>query len=280
VGAPAAQNTQKQTMAKLKNAMELFSRLDKSNCRVCGEKTCLAFAGAVYRGVRRIDDCPKLPVEILDRYREQARHPERIEQNRDEHLERLRREIRASDLAQAAFRTGGVFSAHKLTVKILGKDFSVDTSGKFSADIHVNPWVAAPFLNYVLHGKGLEPLGRWVSFRELRQGRERYALFEKRCEGAMKQVADRYPALFDDLVHLFGGQRVAEQFASDISVVLLPLPKVPLMICYWLPEEGIQSSLNLFFDDTADENLDIGSLFSLGSGLAQMFEKLAIRHGF
>jgi hypothetical protein len=62
--------------------------------------------------------------------------------------------------------------------------------------------------------------------------------------------------------------------------VLLPLPKVPMMICYWLPEEGIQSSLNLFFDDTADENLDIGSLFSLGSGLAQMFEKLAIRHGF
>ena len=266
-------------MGKIKNAMELFSLLDKSNCRACGEKACLAFAGAVYRGARRIEECPKLPADILDRYQGAPEHPKYAEQNRDEHLEKLRRGIRSADLAQAAHRTGGVFAASKLTVKILGKDFSVDISGKLSADIHVNPWVATPFLNYVLHGKGLEPSGRWVSFRELRQGRERYALFEKRCEGAMKQVADRYPALFDDLVHLFGGQRVAEQFASDISVVLRPLPKVPLMICYWRPEEGIQSSLNIFFDETADENLDIGSLFSLGSGLAQMFEKLALRHG-
>jgi hypothetical protein len=38
--------------------------------------------------------------------------------------------------------------------------------------------------------------------------------------------------------------------------------------------------LNVFFDDTADANLDIGSLFSLGAGLAQMFTKIARRHGF
>jgi len=96
----------------------------------------------------------------------------------------------------------------------------------------------------------------------------------------MKQVADAYPHLFDDLVHIFSGRKVAEQFEADISVVLLPLPRVPLMICYWMPEEGLASSLNLYFDQTADENLDIGSLFSLGAVLAQMFAKLALRHGF
>ena len=40
------------------------------------------------------------------------------------------------------------------------------------------------------------------------------------------------------------------------------------------------SSLNVFFDDTADKNLTIGSVYSLGAGLSQMFEKLSLRHGF
>ena len=96
----------------------------------------------------------------------------------------------------------------------------------------------------------------------------------------MKRVADTYTDLFDDMVHIFGGKQVEQQFKSDISVVLHPLPKVPIMVCYWFPEDGLESSLNLFFDETADQNLDIGSVFTLGAGLSQMFEKLALRHGF
>ena len=95
----------------------------------------------------------------------------------------------------------------------------------------------------------------------------------------MKRVADVYPDLFDDMVHLFSGRQVEQQFQSDISVVLHPLPKVPIMICYWVPEEGMESTLNLFFDKSAEENLSIGSAFAIGVGLAQMFTKLAQRHG-
>jgi hypothetical protein len=93
-------------------------------------------------------------------------------------------------------------------------------------------------------------------------------------------VADNYTDLFDDMVHVLSGKQVEEQFESDISVVLHPLPKVPVMVCYWLPEDGLESSLNVFFDQTADKNLDIGSVFTLGVGLSQMFVKIARRHGF
>jgi hypothetical protein len=161
----------------------------------------------------------------------------------------------------------------------MGKDFSITQNGTISTDIHVNPWVAAPFLNYVLYGKGLAPTGDWRSFRELAEGRERYPLFQKRCEEQMKQVADCYTEFFDDMVQMFSGKKVDPRFQSDISVVLYPLPKLPIMVCYWLPEEGMESSLNVFFDQTADKNLDIGSVFSLGAGLAQMFTRLARRHG-
>jgi hypothetical protein len=52
------------------------------------------------------------------------------------------------------------------------------------------------------------------------------------------------------------------------------------MICYWSPEEGMDSSLHVFFDETADRNLDVGAVFTLGTGLAEMFMKIVHRHGF
>jgi hypothetical protein len=262
-----------------RNAMEIYQFLDKSNCRECGEKTCLAFAGAVYMGQRKIALCPKLPQLIIDKFSDEE-SPNTIEQNRDAYLQALKDEIKGIDLGRAAAKIGARFSAGRLILKILGKDFGVDRNGHIYTDIHVNPWVAVPFLNYILYGKGTPVSGNWVSFRELKEGKERYPLFQKRCEEGIKRVADIYTDLFDDMVHLFNGKQVEKQFESDISVVLTPLPLVPIMVCYWLPEEGLESSLNLFFDETADQNLDIGAIFTLGAGLAQMFGKLALRHGY
>lgn len=262
------------------NAMEIFKLLDMSNCRECGEKTCLAFAGAVFKGQKKLAECPKLDQEIIERYSEQPINRNANEQNWDEYLKELKSEIANHDLAAAAESVGAKFSSNRLTLKVLGKDFGVDAQGNLYADIHINPWVVIPFLSYILYGKRLPVSGNWVSFRELKDCKERYPLFQKRCEEPMKRVADIYTNLFEDLVHLFSGKKVAQQFESDISVVLHPVPKVPIMICYWMPEDGLESSLNVFFDETADENLDIGSVFTLGAGLAQMFAKLALRHGF
>jgi hypothetical protein len=270
----------KEIMPKPKNALTIFQLLEKSNCRECGEKTCMAFAGAVFTGRRQLKECSKLDRKIVEAHSEGHQNAFDIEQNREDSLDRLKSQIADIDLQAAALRTGGRFENGRLTIKVMGKDFSVTAAGMFSTDIHVNPWVAAPFLYYVLHGKGLLPTGDWRSFRELGDGRELYPLFQKRCEEPIKRVADTYTDLFDDMVHIFSGRQVAQQFESDISVVLHPLPKVPLMVCYWRPEEGMRSSLNLFFDRTADQNLDIGSIFSIGTGLAQMFTRMAQRHGF
>jgi len=263
-----------------KNAMEIFRLLDKSNCRECGEKTCLAFAGAVFTGHKKLVQCPKLGREAGVQFGGGTTSRDAAVQEGVEAVQKLQREVTKIDLAAAARRIGAKFKGGRLTLKVLGKNFSVDTRGKLYADIHINPWVAVPFFSYVLYGKGHTASGNWASFRELKDGKERYPLFQKRCEAPMKKVADTYTDLFEDLVHIFSGKQVAEQFESDISVVLHPLPRIPLMICYWMPEDGLESSLNLFFDEIADDNLDIGSIFSLGAGLAQMFEKLALRHGF
>jgi hypothetical protein len=266
-------------MKKPKNILEIYRLLEKSNCKQCGEKTCLAFAQAVYMGHKPPGECPKLDELSLQLLSRQDEDLDALEKNGYAYLDKLKSHIIEIDLAQAAQRIGARFENNTLTLKVFGKPFRVNATGELSADIHINPWIAVPFLNHIIHGKGAPVSGKWVSFRELKDGKERYPIFQKRCEAPIKNVADTYPAFFDDLVHLFGGTQVEKQFQSDISVVLHILPKIPVMICYWFAEDGLESSLHIFFDKTADVNLDIDSIYTLTAGLAMMFGKLALRHG-
>ncbi len=100
----------------------------------------------------------------------------------------------------------------------------------------------------------------------------------------MKKVADRDPDLFIDSLDLFSGahveRRPADRFSTaDDAIVLRPLPLVPLMIAYWRPEDGFESTLNLFFDRTAEVNLGAEAIYMLTQGLVQMFARITARHG-
>jgi hypothetical protein len=261
--------------------MEIFKLLDKSNCRECNELTCLAFAAAVFRGEKQLDECPNLESEIIERYGGKAANQTTLEQEADAAIEHLKKKLNTIDLPSSAQRLGAKFSDGKLTIKILGKDFSVDADGNITTDIHVHSWITIPVLNYILNTAGIPVSGKWVPFRELEGGKTWYRLFGQRCEKPLKKVADTYTDLFEDMIQLFNGRQVENHYASDISLVLHPLPKVPILICYWKPEpeDGLESNLNIFFDLTAEENLNIESIYTLTTGLTIMFEKLALRHG-
>ena len=94
-------------MASPKNAMEIFNLLDKSNCRECGEKTCLAFAGAVFQGRRSLDECPKQDAETVQRYGGKGKGKNAADAEREAYLQKLKEEATRLDFAEAAERTGG-----------------------------------------------------------------------------------------------------------------------------------------------------------------------------
>jgi hypothetical protein len=266
-------------MTQFKNAMEIFKLLEKSNCKECELPTCLAFAAAVFKGQKQLGDCPRLDPGIVRRHAGEPKRQSRIEADQEAAMAQLKSNVAALDLEQAATRIGASFDNDRLTLRILGKHFSVDTEGNLHSDIHLHAWVAGPVFNYILHGKGVPEAQRWVPMRELPHGKDWAHFFEHRCEKPMKRVADTYPALFEDMVRLFNGRKTSNHYQADISLVLRPLPKVPILVCYWKPEEGLASSLNLFFDANTEQNLPIESVYTLGAGLVQMFEKIALRHG-
>ena len=265
-------------MPKINSAIDVLRLLDKSNCRECGYPTCLAFAAAVFKGQKTLDKCAHLNQSIIDEY-PFKNNCVPSERNISEPLEDLRKKLKNVDFEEAAERLGANYLNGRLTVKVCGKDFSVDKQGKFYSEIHIHSWITIPLLNYIIYGEGKEPVGEWISFRELKRALDWYNFFVHQCEKPLKKVADSYTDLFEDMLHIFYGKRVKNHYESDISIVLYPLPKVPILICYWRPEDGLESSLNLFFDKTASDNLNIESIYLLGVGFVTMFEKVALRHG-
>lgn len=266
-------------MTQFDNAMAVFKLLPKTNCRKCNEATCLAFASKVYLGQKNLDRCPYVDAGLIDPYQgnTQKESPAQVQQAKLE--EELRDQISRCDLKKAAQRTGGTWEKNRLTLKVFGKPLSIDNRGRLFSDIHINSWVTATVLGYVLACKG-EPLsGKWLPFRELSGGREKNGLFVQRSEKPLKQIADQYTGLFEDLIHIFNGQAVSGLFESDISLVLYPLPRLPILVCYWKPDEGLDSDLHLFFDASADINADIDIVYMLAAGIVVMFEKLSLRHG-
>lgn len=266
-------------MPILNSTIDILKLLDKSNCRECGSPTCLAFAAAVFKGQQTLDKCTHLEPSVITQYSVKGSAPPAPDNGLKDPLEDLRERLRKTDLAETAKRVGAKYANERLTVKVCGKDFSVDTQGNFYSEIHIHTWITIPFMNYILEGAGKDPLGEWISFRELKRSKDWYNFFVHQCAKPLKRVADRYTDLFEDMLHIFNGKRVENHYESDISLVLYPLPKVPILICYWRPEDGLESSLNLFFDRTANDNINVESIYSLGTGLVTMFEKVALRHG-
>ncbi len=266
-------------MSRLKSVIDILKLLDKSNCRACGEATCLAFAASVHKGSMALDACTRLSQDILQRYGGDIQKRKDLYQETAEALSRLKNQIPGRDLEKAAQRVDGYFSHGKLTLKVLGKDFSVDTAGKLFSEIHVNAWVAAPFLSFVLYAKGTSPTGDWISFRELKGGKEWQGLFGQQCEKRLKRVADNHTSLFEDMLSIFNGKQVQGYDRSDVSIVLYPLPKVPVMICYWKPDDGMPSDLSIFFDARVEDNVSVESIYTLCVGMTRMFEKVVRSHG-
>ena len=265
-------------MSQLNNPLEIYKLLPKSNCKQCGVATCLAFAADVIKGQKRLIECPQLESNLIEKLDEKIIIQTTPEEQLKQILVPLKRKILTIDFSASVKRLGATLSGDKMTIKCLGKDFTIGSEGTIISDCHINEWVTVPLLNYIISCSGNDFSGRWVPFRELSNETIWNSYFGHKFEKPLKQIADNYPDLLEDMIHIFSGKPVKNSFSSDISLVLHPLPKVPMLICYTKPEEDLESKLNVFFDTTAKENLNIDSIYRLCVGLLMMFQKITSRH--
>lgn len=265
-------------MTTLKSPLEIYKFLPATNCKKCMFPSCMAFAAAVFKGEKTIEDCPDLeaPVELnLPSSTTLTQKPEEASPQGD--LSNLQQAVTQIDFAAVAEKLRAKAEQGTLVFNCLGKDFAIDKSGNLTSECHCNLWVHIPLLHYILHGKGLSPVGDWQSFNQLQGAGSWASFFTHRCEHYLQQLADSHSDLLFDLLHMFGEQ-AKEETGADFSILLHPLPTLPLLINYWLPEDDFESKLTILFDKTAPENLPAEFIFRITSGIVEMFRLFIVKH--
>ncbi len=261
----------------MKNPLELYRLLDKSNCRACLLPSCMAFAVAVIQGQKSIEECPHASDRAIEAVRGKVVVRKSIAEEQQERLHALKQAIAAVDFASVAERLGGRTVPEGLAIPCLGKEFVVNATGELRSECHSNLWVQVPLLNYIINGQGRHPTGRLVAFAQLPKGGDWSRFFAHRCETGLQQLANAHPDLFFELLDLFGS-RPLPGTGADRSLRLHPLPRLPLVVNYWAPEPGLGAKLNLLFDETAADNLGVDAIYLLCQGMVEMFRALIVKH--
>lgn len=257
--------------------LDIYKKLPGTNCGLCILPSCLAFAAAVARGQKMLRDCPVLAPELIEGLSPAMADHQSREDIQAEFLDKLQEKMADVQFDKIAPLIGATVKENQIIINSLGKDFVFDSQGNMTSECHVIPWVKVPLLSCITNKTHGDVTGRWISFREIKGGIDWQGLFSSRCENPLRKLADANPSLLGDLIDLFQGKAV-DWYQADIALILYPLPKFPILICYQAPEDDLESVLTLFFDESCETNLHIKSIFTLCSGLVQMFTKIAEHH--
>lgn len=85
-------------LKSFENALQIYTIKPQTNCRKCFLPTCMAFAGAVLTGAKKLSDCPYIPAEILEEFGEQRAGHGSMEENVTTTFTHLRAEMAKRDL--------------------------------------------------------------------------------------------------------------------------------------------------------------------------------------
>ncbi|MHB1183818.1 MAG: DUF3786 domain-containing protein [Desulfobulbia bacterium] len=265
-------------MSELKNPLEIYAALAKSNCGQCGVPSCMAFAAAVLQGQKKLAACPYLDPAVAAQLSQRIVQRRSLEEDHQQAIAQLQREVAVLDFSLLAPRLGARLVDGNLAINCLGKDFCITPAGEMISDCHLNHWIYVPLLHYIILCQGKEPQDEWVPYATLPGAAEWSQYFSHRCEEPLRQLADAHRDLIFEMFHLFGAQPVVLSGGADHSLKILPLPKVPFLINYWEPEEGFDSKLNILLDRSAAENINAQSINLLARGIIEMFRQLILRH--
>ncbi|MDR3601052.1 MAG: DUF3786 domain-containing protein [Desulfosporosinus sp.] len=129
-------------------------------------------------------------------------------------------------------------------------------------------------LHYLTEVCGVQPSGRWISFREVPWGNNHYAAFKLE---AMDPLAKRFgssPAEFELACLTLGGKKLA---MGDLAFAIPVFPKLQLAFILWLADDEWPARANILFDATASMHLHTEDLEVLGINIAEKIITLTDR---
>jgi hypothetical protein len=197
-------------------------------------------------------------------------HRYRYEASMERQIELLRGRLTGLDIATLALVTGGRQADDRLILPVFGEPVVIRrpgfevVNGRTGEPAPVN--TQALLLYHLSTTDGAPLTGRWISFRELPDG----GFYHQAFQG---YTGDRIAGHFrNDLEGVrqaalrLGGQ---EESSGDAGFRFAALPRVPLLLVYWLGDDEFPPTARILFDASAGHHLPVDACALLGSALTQ-----------
>ncbi|MBU1986810.1 MAG: hypothetical protein KJ846_06230 [Proteobacteria bacterium] len=137
-------------MTNIKNPLEIYKALPKTNCGHCGVPSCIAFAASVIQGMKTLKECPYLEKNIVEQLSSRIVRRRSMDDEHEEVISKLQQEVRHLDFNHIAPRIGAQLTNGNLAINCLGRNFFISPNGEMTSSCHVNHWLYVPLLHYVL----------------------------------------------------------------------------------------------------------------------------------
>ena len=186
----------------------------------------------------------------------------------------LRAEVATLAFGEIASGLGASLQEGALRIRCLGREYRVAPDGAIDAPAApgpVAPWMRILLLHYVRTRGNAPPTGRWVAFTELKAALMKAKSFAREAEEPLRELFDRDGEAAARALERLGAVR-EPGMPAPVAWRLDALPRVPVLVLYWPPEEEFASKCKVLFDATADRYLDVESLTFLIEGLAKNIE--------
>jgi hypothetical protein len=253
------------------NPLDIYKRLPRINCCECPAKTCISFAVKLSKRELSTSECPKLSEQVKKEI--DAMLPDAGDW-KEKRLMELFGEISQINFSLIADDIGAVSEKDMLKIKYMGRDIAVSHS-EFKDELDI--WDKLLILMHIKNS-GNKPLsskpctvmvqGKWVAFRDLKDGSIRAAGFNQICEVPLSKMFERNREDFLNRLSEMGAEKVTG-FSAEHCFVIYPLPKIPFLILLWHGDEDFEANCKVLLDSTATEFLDVEALLYLGQALVR-----------
>lgn len=118
-------------------------------------------------------------------------------------------------------------------------------------------------LNYLVRSDGISMDNRLISYRELENGTVFYNAFQRESILTLGQwVQDKSPCILAQAMIRLGAAVTSKD--ADLAATLLALPRFPITIKIWFPDDELPGSANILFDSSANHYLHTEDIAVLG----------------
>ena len=118
------------------------------------------------------------------------------------------------------------------------------------ADVSIHHRVL--FLHYLCHANGTPLTGEWITFKELPGGQIYIEPYQKRTIKPLLKYFGQRIEKFMELASSLGGEKAS---FGDASIIMRPLPRVPLGFIFWEGDEEFPPRANIIYDAAAKNYL-------------------------